>query len=145
MRYFYLQSFVFISRMVLYLYSGQCSKCKKLQSAITSKLGKTESWFFCTALLLNEIYLPTKCHVDAYDRRADRQMDGRVKRRLYNYPSGSIIQPHTYDLSYLYKRRIFKFFETRTMPAQHYLNHPKSKIQNFQRYIFSKRTGFRGS
>jgi hypothetical protein len=41
-----------------------CSKCKNKQRAIIQNLGKAELRFMCNALLLNEIYLPTKCHVD---------------------------------------------------------------------------------
>jgi len=35
------------------------------QRAITPKVWCLELWFLCTALLLNEIYLPMKFHVDA--------------------------------------------------------------------------------
>jgi hypothetical protein len=56
----YLQSFLLIPLVVLLLCPGQSSKCKNEQRAITPKLGKVELWFFCTALLLNEIYQPTK-------------------------------------------------------------------------------------
>jgi len=35
------------------------------QRAITPKVRNFELWFLCTALLLNEIYLPMKFHVDA--------------------------------------------------------------------------------
>jgi hypothetical protein len=38
---------------------SQSSNCKNEQRAITQKLR-----FFCTALLFNEINLPTKFHVD---------------------------------------------------------------------------------
>jgi hypothetical protein len=31
---------------------------------MTPKLGKAKLWYFCTAFLPNEIYLPTKFHVD---------------------------------------------------------------------------------
>jgi hypothetical protein len=40
------------------------TKFKNEQRAITPKLGKAELRFFCTALLSNEINLPTKFHVD---------------------------------------------------------------------------------
>jgi hypothetical protein len=53
-----------ISLIVLELCPGQSSKCKNEQRAITPKLDKTELWFFCTALPVNEIYLPTKIHVN---------------------------------------------------------------------------------
>jgi len=44
------------------VFPGQSSKCKNEQKAITPKeLGKAQ---LCTALLLNEIYLPTKFLVD---------------------------------------------------------------------------------
>jgi hypothetical protein len=36
----------------------------KVQSAILQNLGKEELHFFCTALQMNKIYLPTKFHVD---------------------------------------------------------------------------------
>jgi hypothetical protein len=39
-------------------------KVENEQRAITPKIGKIELWFFCTALLFNEIYLPTEFHVD---------------------------------------------------------------------------------
>jgi len=38
------------------------------QRAITPKVWCQELWFFCTALHLNEIYLPMKFHVDALHR-----------------------------------------------------------------------------
>jgi hypothetical protein len=41
---------------------SELCQCKNEQRTITSKLDKTELWFFCSALLLNEIYLPTKFH-----------------------------------------------------------------------------------
>ena len=37
-------------------------KYENKQRAITQKLGKQELWFMCTALLLDEIYPPTKFH-----------------------------------------------------------------------------------
>jgi hypothetical protein len=43
---------------------GQISKCKYEQRAITPKLGKAEIPLLGTAQLPNEIYLPTKFHVD---------------------------------------------------------------------------------
>jgi hypothetical protein len=50
---------------------GQCSKCKNEQKAITPKLSKAEFRFFCTALLFNEINLPTPFVVDtSYGFRA---------------------------------------------------------------------------
>ena len=36
------------------------------QRAITQKLSKQEFWFMCTALSLDEIYLPTKFHNHSY-------------------------------------------------------------------------------
>jgi len=54
------------------------------QRAITPKVWSFELWFFCTALLLNEIYLPIKFHVDALNsfkvmlRTKKGRMDGRV-------------------------------------------------------------------
>jgi hypothetical protein len=53
-----------ITLIVLELCPGQSSKCKNKQRAIIHKLGKTELWFLSTAHLLNEIYLPTRFHVD---------------------------------------------------------------------------------
>jgi hypothetical protein len=50
--------------MVLKLCPGQSSKCKNKLSAITPKSGKATLLFFCTALLLKEIYLPTKLLAD---------------------------------------------------------------------------------
>ena len=38
-------------------------KCEKLQRAITPEICKQKLWFMCTALLLNEIYLPMKFQV----------------------------------------------------------------------------------
>jgi len=35
------------------------------QRSITPKICSFELWFLCTALLLNEIYLPMKFHVNA--------------------------------------------------------------------------------
>jgi hypothetical protein len=64
MRSIYLQSFMLICLIVLELCPGQSSKCKNKQKAIILKLGKVELLFFCTAHLLNEIYLPTKFYVD---------------------------------------------------------------------------------
>jgi len=46
------------------LYPGQSSKCKKEQRAINPKLDKAELCFLCTALALNEIYIPTNFLVD---------------------------------------------------------------------------------
>ena len=37
-------------------------KNENKQRAITQKLSKQELWFMCTALLLDEIYQPTKFH-----------------------------------------------------------------------------------
>jgi hypothetical protein len=42
----------------------QSSKFKNEQRAITPKVGKAKLRFFYTALLFNEINLPTKFHVD---------------------------------------------------------------------------------
>jgi len=62
------------------------------QRAITPKVWNFELWFLCTALLLNEIYLPMKFHVDALHNfkvmlrtkkgRTDRQTDGRVNHYM---------------------------------------------------------------
>jgi hypothetical protein len=52
---------------------------KKEQRKITPKLGKAELWFLCTAHLLNEIYLPTKFHVDiSYHLRVMTQIKFKV-------------------------------------------------------------------
>jgi hypothetical protein len=53
-----------ISLIVLELCSRQRSKCKNEHRAITTKFGKAEFKFSCTANLPIEIYLPTKFHVD---------------------------------------------------------------------------------
>jgi hypothetical protein len=63
---------------------------------MTPKLGKTELCF-CTVLVLNEIYLPTKFHVDIScyfkDMSRTRIADERpAKRQLYAHPSGSILK-----------------------------------------------------
>jgi len=61
-------------------------KNKNKQRAITPKVRCLELWFLCTALLINETYLPTKFHVDALhsfkvmlrtkkDQRTDRRVD----------------------------------------------------------------------
>jgi hypothetical protein len=46
-----------ISLIVLELCPEESSKYKNEQRGITSKLGKVELWFLCTAHLLDEIYL----------------------------------------------------------------------------------------
>ena len=59
-------------------------KSEKLQRAITQKLSKQELWFFCTALLLNEIYLPMKFQIDiSYSLRVmlRTKIPGRRRRR----------------------------------------------------------------
>jgi hypothetical protein len=66
MRSIYLQSFMLISLILLELCPGQSSKCKNKQRVIIQKIGMAELRFLCTAHLLNEIYLPTKFHVDNY-------------------------------------------------------------------------------
>ena len=38
------------------------TKYENKQRTITEKLSKGELWFFCTALRLDEIYLPMKFH-----------------------------------------------------------------------------------
>ena len=53
-----------LALVVLDLCSGQCSKCKNEQRAISPKLGNAEWCFLCTVLLHNEIYLPSKSIVD---------------------------------------------------------------------------------
>jgi hypothetical protein len=63
MRSIYLQSFMLVSLKVLKLCRGQSSKCKNERGAVTPKIGQ-ELWFLYTAHLPNEIYLPTKFHVD---------------------------------------------------------------------------------
>jgi hypothetical protein len=80
--------------IVLELCPGQSSKGKNKQWAIIQKLGKVELWLLCTAHLLNEIYLPTKFHVDTsrfyVPEKNSGQTDRRTKRGLYAHPSGSI-------------------------------------------------------
>ena len=46
--------------------SRQKSKYENKQRAITQKLSKQELRFMCTALPLDEIYLPTKFHNHSY-------------------------------------------------------------------------------
>jgi hypothetical protein len=62
----YLHCFLFISLIVSELCPGQSSKCKYEQRNITSKLGKAEFRFLCTAHLPNYTYLPIKCIVHIY-------------------------------------------------------------------------------
>ena len=67
-------------------------KNKNEQRAITPKVWCLELWFICTALLLNEIYLPMKFYVDAMHSfkimlrtkkgRTDGQTDGRVNHYM---------------------------------------------------------------
>jgi hypothetical protein len=64
MRSIYPQRFILIALSVLELCPGQSSKCTNKHRAIIQKLGKAELRFLCTTHLLNEIYLPTKFHVD---------------------------------------------------------------------------------
>jgi hypothetical protein len=64
MRSIYLQSLILIPLIVLELCPAQSSKSTNKQRAIIQNLGKEELRFLCTAILLNEIYLPTKFHVD---------------------------------------------------------------------------------
>ena len=74
------------------------SKCKnEKKKAITSKLGKAELRFLCTALLLNEIYLPTKflvetsCSFRVMSWTRCGQTDGHTDGRSGDYIfSGSI-------------------------------------------------------
>jgi len=46
-------------------YAPDKFKNENEQRATTPKVYQLELWFLCTALLLNEIYLPIKFHVDA--------------------------------------------------------------------------------
>ena len=46
-------------------FSGQNSRMKNGQRAITLKAESFELWFLCTALLLNEIYLPMNFQVSS--------------------------------------------------------------------------------
>jgi len=72
------------------------------QRAITLKVWSFELWFLCTALLLNEIYLPMKFHVDALHsfkvmlRTKKGQTDGRTDGQVDYYmpPFGSIKHTH---------------------------------------------------
>jgi hypothetical protein len=89
MRSIYLQSFMLIPLILLELCPGQSSKCKNKQRGIIQKIGKAELRFLCTAHLLNEIYLPTKFHVDTSccyvpDKKrgqTDGRTDGGTARR----------------------------------------------------------------
>jgi len=80
--------------------------------ASTPKVWCLELWFLCIALLLNEIYLPMKFHVDALysikvmlrtkkgrtdkltDWQTDRLMDGWRDRLLYRQTDESITICH---------------------------------------------------
>jgi hypothetical protein len=62
----YVHSFKMIPVIVLKLNSRKILKCKNEQRAITSNLGKAELWFFCTAFLVNEIYIPTNFIVNTF-------------------------------------------------------------------------------
>ena len=65
------------------------------QRAITPKVCCFKLWFLCNALLLDEIYLPLKFHVDALHSfkvmlrtkkgRTDGRTDGWISRLLYMY------------------------------------------------------------
>jgi len=64
------------------------------QRAITIKVWCLELWFLCTALLLNEIYLPMKFYVDALHRlkvmlRTKKgRTDGRTDERIDGLTDG---------------------------------------------------------
>jgi len=93
LRSIYLWSFMFMPCIVLKLCSRQNSYMKinkGYNSIITPKVWCLELWFLCTALLLNDIYLPTKFHVDALHRfkvmlRTKKGMDGQTDRWVDYY------------------------------------------------------------
>jgi len=73
-------------------------KYENEQRAITPKVWNFELWFLCTALLLNEIYLPIMFRVDALhsfkvmlrtkkdgrtEGQTNRRTDGRTSQSLY--------------------------------------------------------------
>jgi hypothetical protein len=95
MRAMWHQSFLLITPIVSEIYLGHCSKCKR---TITPKLGRNELRFFCTALLLNKIYLLIKIFLDnscsfrvmSRTRKGDGGTPGQTWRRLYALPLGSI-------------------------------------------------------
>jgi hypothetical protein len=60
----YLPTEFYVDTSLSFRVISRSSKCKNEQRAITSKLGKAELRFLSTALLPNEVYLPTKFHVD---------------------------------------------------------------------------------
>jgi len=92
MRYINIQSFLLVPLAVSELISGQSSKCKNIQRAITLQYDNVEVRFLSNALLLNEMYIPTKFLVDiscsfrVMSRtrcgRTDGHMGGQKKRWL---------------------------------------------------------------
>jgi len=60
MRYINIQSFLLVPLVVSEFISGQSSKCKNIQRAITLQYDNVEVRFLSNALLLNEMYIPTK-------------------------------------------------------------------------------------
>ena len=83
------QSFLLIPLKVLELCPRQSSNNKNKQRAITPKLGNAEL-FLCTALLHNEIYLPTKflvetsCSFKVMSQTRCGRMDGHTTiQRVY--------------------------------------------------------------
>ena len=72
------------------------TKLKYEKRAITPKVWNIELWFLCTALLLNEIYLPMKFHVDALHsfevmlRTKKGRTDGQTEESItICHPSGA--------------------------------------------------------
>jgi len=65
MRSICLWNFKWVAWILFELCSGQNSRMKNEQRAITPKVWNFELWFLRTARILNEIYLPMKFHVDA--------------------------------------------------------------------------------
>jgi len=100
--------------------SGQNSSIKNEQRPITPKVWYFELWFLCTALLLNEIYLPIKFHVDAVHSfkvklRTKKGTDGRVNH--YMPPFGGIkINSNTWNIQTIFW--VAAFFVGRS----HFLN-----------------------
>ena len=62
MRSIHPQNFITLASTVLEICYGQKSSMKINKGQLLKKKSKQELWFMCTALPLDEIYLPTKFH-----------------------------------------------------------------------------------
>jgi len=100
MRFIYLWSFMLMPCIILKLSSWTKFKYENEQRAITPKVWNFELWFLCTALLLDEIYLPMKFHGDAFNsfkvmlRTKKGRTDGQTDRQTDEsiticHPSGA--------------------------------------------------------